>query len=301
MTRATLAAAILIGVVSGGCGGGSSSPSPSPSPNPDPIQPPGSPYVLVGAGDVGWCASPAPEATAKLLDGITGTVFVTGDVAYPDGTAENFRDCYDPNWGRHRARTRPVPGNHDYRSPGAAPYYAYFGANAGQAGFGYYSYDLGSWHIVALNSNLPVDAGSSQLFWLRQDLEENNLTCTLAYWHHPLYASGTNGGSTRMRELWRVLYEYRAEVVLNGHEHRYERYAEMDPNGQFQPSRGIREFVVGTGGAPLYPLTVLQPNIEREFSTHGVLKLTLSAGNYAWEFIPVSGQTSRDSGSGTCH
>jgi hypothetical protein len=257
--------------------------------------------VLVGAADVGWCNSPAPEATAKLLDGIGGTVFVAGDVAYMNGTREDFRDCYDPNWGRHKARTRPVPGNHEYRTPGAAPYFEYFGANAGPAGLGYYSYDLGSWHIVALNSNVPVDSGSSQVFWLRQDLEENNLTCTLAYWHHPLHASGTAGNQTFVRDLWRVLYDHNAEVVLNGHEHRYERYAQMDPSGRFDLARGIRQFVVGTGGAPLYQLRVPQLNLEEQSSTYGVLKLTLTAGNYAWEFIPIGGQTYRDSGAGTCH
>jgi hypothetical protein len=303
MNRATLAAAILTILVSIGCSGSSStgpSPGPTPPPNP-PNQPPSGPSVLVGAGDVGWCGSPAPEATAKLLDGIAGTVFVAGDVAYPDGSAQNFEECYEPNWGRHKARTRPVPGNHDYRTDGGAPYFAYFGANAGPSGLGYYSYDLGSWHIIALNSMLPVGAGSSQVSWLRQDLEANDQNCTLAYWHQPLVASGTNGNSTFVREIWRVLYDYNAEVVLNGHEHRYERYAPMNPNGGFDIARGIVEFVVGTGGAPLYQLRQRQPLLLADSSTYGVLKLTLTSGNYAWEFIPIAGQTYRDSGTAACH
>ena len=304
MNRATLAAAALTDLVSAGCSGGSSTgpgPGPTPPPNPDPTPPPSGPAVLVGAADVGWCGSTAPEATAKLLDGISGTVFLAGDVAYPDGTVQNYQDCYERNWGRHKARTRPVPGNHDYHTAGAAPYFSYFGANAGPAGLGYYSYDLGSWHIVALNSMLPVDAGSAQVFWLRQDLEANNQNCTLAYWHQPLVASGTNGSSPGMRELWQVLYEHNADVVLNGHDHRYERYAPMNPNGGFDLARGIVEFVVGTGGAPLYPLRVPQPNLQKESSTYGVLKLTLTSGNYAWEFIPIAGETWRDSGTAACH
>jgi 3',5'-cyclic AMP phosphodiesterase CpdA len=305
MTRAMLAAAILSGFVAGSCAGSSSSPNPSPpapTPPPDTTPPPATPYVLVGAADIGWCNSTAPEATARLLDGIAGTVFVAGDVAYPHGTAQNFQDCYEPNWGRHKARTRPVPGNHDYANPaGAAPYFAYFGDNAGPRGLGYYSYDLGAWHIVALNSMLPVDAGSAQVAWLQRDLEESPLSCTLAYWHHPLVSSGTNGGSSFVRELWRVLYDYGAEIVLNGHEHRYERYAPMDPSERFDLTRGIRQFVVGTGGAPLYPLRTVQPHLETSQSTYGVLKLTLTPGNYAWEFIPTPGDPYRDLGSGTCH
>jgi acid phosphatase type 7 len=302
MSRGSGVAPIIVLFLITGCGGNSASPPPGPlPPGPDPVPPPTGPAVLVGAGDIGMCGTTAPEATAKLLDSVAGTVFAAGDIAYPDGTQQNIRDCYEPNWGRHKARTRPVPGNHDYHTPGAAPYFEYFGANAGSPGSGYYSYDLGSWHVVALNSNIPIYDASSQIFWLRQDLEATRATCVVAYWHHPLFASGTNGGSPFVVDLWRVLYEYGVEVVLNGHEHRYERYAPMNPNGGFDLSRGIVEFVVGTGGGPLYPLRQRHQNLIQDSSTHGVLKLTLTTGSYAWEFMPIAGQGYRDSGTGTCH
>lgn len=295
MRRLAVGTALLVLAAVPGCSGGSGLGGPSPVPIPS------GPSVLVGAGDIGWCGSTAPEATAKLLDQAPGTVFAAGDIAYPDGTRENFRDCYDPSWGRHKSRTRPVPGNHDYRTAGAAPYFEYFGANAGSSGFGYYSFDLGAWHIVALNSNIPIDQASPQLFWLRQDLEEHRTDCTLAYWHHPLFSSGPNGNQAFVREVWRVLYEYNAEVVLNGHEHMYERYAQQDPNGRFDLQRGIREFVVGTGGAPLYYLVQSGPNLETSAIVYGVLRLTLSSNGYTWEFTSIAGQSYRDSGTGTCH
>lgn len=295
MRRTAVWTALLPALVLYGCGGGSGTGGPSP------VSISSGPAVLVGAGDIGWCESPAPEATARLLDRIEGTVFAAGDIAYPDGTRENFRDCYDPSWGRHRARTRPVPGNHEYQQAGAAPYFEYFGANAGPAGFGYYSFDLGAWHIVALNSNIPIGQASPQLFWLRQDLEQHQTDCTLAYWHHPLFSSGPIGDQPFVRDVWRVLYEHNAEVVLNGHEHMYERYAQQDPNGRFDLQRGIREFVVGTGGAPLYQLVRSGPNLETSASVYGVLRLTLSSNGYTWEFMPVAGESYRDSGTGTCH
>jgi hypothetical protein len=142
--------------------------------------------VLVGAGDIADCGATQDEATAKLLDSIDGTVFTAGDNAYSSGTAAQFRDCYEPTWGRHKARTRPAPGNHDYYTSGAAAYYSYFGDNAGLAGRGYYSYDLGAWHIVSLNSEIDASATSVQAQWLRDDLAAHASTCTLAYWHKPI-------------------------------------------------------------------------------------------------------------------
>lgn len=254
------------------------------------------PEVLAAAGDIARCDG-GSEATARLLDGIGGTVAALGDNAYPSGTAEQFRDCYGPTWGRHRARTRPVPGNHDYETPGAAGYYDYFGFNAGPAGRGYYSYDLGAWHLVALNSNVSADSGSAQIAWLRRDLASSARPCVLAYWHHPVFSSGPNGNSPRMREAWRVLDEAGADVVLTGHDHLYERFAPQDADGLLDPS-GLRQFVVGTGGVPLYQAAAAQPNSEVRFSTHGVLKLTLSSDAYAWTFIPVAGPA--DSGSAPC-
>jgi 3',5'-cyclic AMP phosphodiesterase CpdA len=257
--------------------------------------------VLVGAGDVAVCGSKGAEATAKLLDVISGTVFVAGDAAYGSGTARQFRDCYGPTWGRHKARTRPSPGNHEYNTKDAVPYFEYFGANAGEVGKGYYSYDLGVWHIIALNSNIPAGRGSEQMKWLRADLAANEASCTLAYWHHPLFSSGEHGNEYVMLEAWRVLYEYKADVVLNGHDHSYERFAPQTPQGKADPGRGIREFVVGTGGAHLRGFERIRPNSEvRNSDTWGVLKLTLHPAGYDWEFVPVAGKSFRDSGSAAC-
>jgi hypothetical protein len=239
------------------------------------------------------------EATARLLDGIGGTVFTLGDHAYFQGTAQEFRDCYDPTWGRHRARTRPVPGNHDYESPVAAPYFAYFGASAGPTGLGYYSFDLGAWHVVAMNSNIAIQAGSAQWSWLRQDLAANRSKCLLAYWHHPLFTSGPDGSTTAVRDIWRLLYEAGAELVLNGHEHLYERFAPQDPDGRSDAGQGIRQIIVGTGGAVLYSPLAPVANSDVRLSAFGVLKLTLVTDGYQWEFVPVSGRA--DAGAASCH
>lgn len=258
--------------------------------------------VLVGAGDIGWCQSDGrPDLTAALLDGIGGTVFTTGDNAYMNGSAEAFRRCYDPSWGRHRGRTRPTPGNHDYETAGATGYYGYFGANAGPSGVGYYSYRLGAWHILALNSQVDASMGSAQVAWLRAELAAHQTRCTLAYFHEPLFGSGTNGSDPRMRDVWRVLYLAGVDVVLSGHNHSYERFAEQDPDGRVDPARGIREFVVGTGGAPLTGFPGVQANSEARNSAWGVLKLTLRSNQYRWDFVPVAGQSFTDSGVAYCH
>jgi uncharacterized protein YjdB len=259
--------------------------------------------VLVGAGDISDCGNDNDEATAKLLDGISGTVYTTGDNAYSDGTSTEYQQCYDPTWGRHKARTKPSPGNHDYHTSGAAGYYGYFGSLAGPSGRGYYSYDLGDWHIISLNSEVSMSAGSAQETWLRTDLAASTKQCTLAYWHKPRFSSGTNHGSlSSAQPLWQALYDFHAEIVLNGHEHNYERFAPQTPTGTADATNGIREFVVGTGGESHY--TGNSPIANSQVfngSTFGVLKLTLSAGTYSWQFIPVSGQSFTDSGSGTCH
>lgn len=256
--------------------------------------------VFVGAGDIANCSRTQDEATAELLDNIPGTVFTLGDNAYPDGTLAQFNDCYEPSWGRHKSRTKPVPGNHDYHVSGAAGYFDYFGSAAGDRSKGYYSYDLGAWHIIALNSEIAQGAGSAQEQWLRADLAANPNVCTLAYWHHPRFSSGRHGNSTASQALWQALYEYGADVVLNGHDHTYERFAPQNPSGQADPN-GIREFVVGTGGAGLYPFPTIQPNSEvRNNTAHGVLKLTLHSTSYDWQFVPIAGLTFTDSGTGNC-
>jgi hypothetical protein len=261
-----------------------------------------SPAVLVGAGDIADCGYDDDEATAKLLDAIPGVVFTAGDDAYSSGTTQQFTACYQPTWGRQRQRTRPAPGNHDYGTPGASGYYHYYGFLAGDSGIGYYSYDVGGWHIISLNSNVSMAAGSTQEQWLRADLSLHPVSCILAYWHHPRFSSGEHGSSTDPEPLWQALYDANADLILSGHDHIYERFAPQTPTGVRDTVRGIREFVVGTGGADLYQFPTNSPNSEvRNNTTHGVIKLTLRARGYDWEFVPVAGGTFRDSGSGKCH
>jgi hypothetical protein len=256
----------------------------------------------VGSGDIGLCNSPGVAATARLVDRIPGLVFTTGDNAYPNGTAANFRDCYEPHWGRHLDRTRPVPGNHDYESPGAMPYFEYFGPNAGPPGVGYYSYTAGPWHIVALNSEVQVGPSSAQMQWLRADLMAyRNTRCTAAMWHKPLFTSGPNGPNPHMRDIWRTLYEFDADLIITGHDHLYERFAPQDPDGRLDATRGIRQLTIGTGGGPLYSPITTAANSQIIRSTYGVLKLTLLDGSYQWEFVPVDGGAIGDTGSASCH
>jgi hypothetical protein len=262
---------------------------------------PGQTAVLAGAGDIGMCGLQGAEATARLLDRIAGTIFTTGDHAYPSGSEGDFRTCYDPTWGRHRDRTRPTPGNHDYDTSGASPYYAYFGASAGPAGLGYYSYMAGAWLIVALNSETDVRAGSPQVRWLEQALAQNRTRCAAAYWHRPLFSSGSHGNSPDVRDVWQVLYEAGVDVVVNGHEHFYERFAPQAPDGRLDPRRGIRQFTVGTGGGPITPAGALRANSEVTGTAWGVLVLTLNDGNYQWEFRPVAGESFADTGVADCH
>jgi hypothetical protein len=255
--------------------------------------------VLVGAGDIGLCGWDASARTAALLDGIDGIVFTAGDHAYPHGRREDFRDCYEPTWGRHKSRTRPSPGNHDYETPGASAYFEYFGSRAGPPGLGYYSFMAGSWLVVSLNSNVAAGAGSPQLTWLRQQLQSQPVRCTVAIWHHALMSSGEHRPSTHMREVWRTLMEFDADVVIAAHNHVYERFAPLDADGR-PGSDGIRQFVVGTGGSDHDVLGPIRAGSEALATTWGVLKLTLGPDAYEWEFIPAAGESFRDSGRDTC-
>jgi hypothetical protein len=277
---------------------------------PDPVQVTSSAPVLVGTGDIADCDTNGDEATAQLLDKIDGTVFTTGDNIYGkgQGTLERYQECYEPSWGRHKARTRPAIGNHDYpKHDVPTDYFQYFGANAGEPGKGYYSYDLGAWHIIVLNSVCDkVDggckAGSPQEQWLRAQLAAHPTACTLAYWHHPRFSSGKKHGNDKdVQAFWDALYEAGVDVVINGHEHSYERFAPQDPKGRADPVRGIRQFVVGNGGKSLYDFdTPIENSKVRNNDTFGVLKLTLHPTSYDWEFIPVAGNTFTDSGSASC-
>jgi hypothetical protein len=293
------------------CGGQSTSPTgPSTSSGDSggataPATPPlgGPSVVMAGAGDIAMCGPNLSNAfsTASLLDTIGAEVFTAGDNTQATGSADDLATCYTPTWGRHRSRTFPSPGNHDFETAAAAPYYDYFGANAGPFGRGYYSYDRGAWHIVSLNSNVSMKAGSAQAEWLRRDLDASDKPCTLAYWHFPLFTSGPNGSSPSVRDSWAILYDHGAEIVVNGHDHIYERFAQQDPQGRLDAAAGIRQFTVGTGGAFLTRVERLQAHSEAQGVTWGVLKLTLHATGYDWQFIAVPGGGFSDSGSGNCH
>ncbi len=258
----------------------------------------GTPAVLIAAGDIAGCTSSyRDEATAKLVQGISGTVITLGDNAYPDGTSSNYRNCYSPTWGQFKARTRPSPGNHDYHVSGAAAYFNYFGKLAGPCCRGYYFYTLGTWRIYSLNSEANRTA---QLAWLKSDLTRNPAKCVLAYWHQPLYNGGRHPPSKRMYEAFAALYRAGAEVVLNGHDHNYQRFAPMNADGA-RRTNGVRQFVAGTGGATLYNFERSAPNLQVKYNgTRGVLRLKLYDGSYSWKFIPTLG-TFSDAGSGTCH
>jgi acid phosphatase type 7 len=260
--------------------------------------------VFVGAGDIASCSSSNDEKTALLLDGVAGTVFTLGDNAYPKGTPEQFTNCYGPGWGRHKARTRPAIGNHEYMTPGAQPYLDYFGVSKS------YSYNLGDWHIVSLDSmcQLAENGGSCSAIsptvtWLKSDLAANPTKCTLVYFHHPRWSSGKeHGNTTRMSAAWKIMYAAGVDIVLSGHNHSYERFAPLNPNGVIDAVKGIRSFVVGTGGASLGRFGTIKSGSEvRNSTTFGVLKLTLRTSDYLWTFVPVAGQTFTDAGSGVCH
>ncbi|RJQ80321.1 DNRLRE domain-containing protein [Pseudonocardiaceae bacterium YIM PH 21723] len=258
--------------------------------------------VWIGAGDIADSGSQDTN-TANLVSGIAGTVWTTGDNVYPNGTASEFNTYYNPTWGAFKNRTRPVPGNHDYNTSGYYGYYGYFGAAAGTAGQGYYSYDLGNWHIVALNSEISTTASSAQATWLTSDLAGTTKPCIAAYWHKPRFTSGsTHGNNTAIGPLVQILYNNHADVVVTGHNHQYERFNLLNPSGAVDTTGGIRHFVVGTGGAGLYPFGTIQPGSQvRNNNSFGALKFTLHANSYDWNFLPAAGSSFTDSGTTNCH
>ncbi len=268
--------------------------------------------VVYAAGDIAACKNLPPEISnaAKTADIISAdratheiaVVLTLGDNTYPIGLLNEFTGCYDPTWGKFKERTYPSPGNHDYRTPYAAGYYAYFGKAAGPERRGYYSFSIGSWHVISLNSSLRPDEHQTQLDWLKADLAQSRTHCTLAYWHHPMFSSGSHGGDSRMVEAWKILYAANAELVLASHDHHYERFAPQDAEGRRDEQRGLRQFVVGTGGAKLTPLGFQQAHSEvRDNSTYGVLRLVLKEAGYEWDFLPVEKNGFTDRGMALCH
>ncbi len=248
--------------------------------------------TLIAVGDIASCSSSGDERTAALVSRIPGTIAVLGDIAYENGTAEDFANCFDPSWGRFVPRIRAALGNHEYNTGTAAVAIDLFGLPPQ----GWYSYSIGAWHVVVLNSNCDkvggCGVGSPQWRWLRADLAVHRNRCTLAYWHHPRYSSGPHGSNAAYAPFWDLLAHAGADVVLEGHDHDYERFA---------PVQGIRSFVVGTGGRSLYPLLWPRPgSVVRNNDTFGVLKLTLRAASYDWRFLPVQGSTFTDAGTARC-
>ena len=272
--------------------------------------------TVYAAGDIARCAHPDPrwsgaaDTAAVVAAGLAAdpqaVVLTLGDHTYPRGTAREFADCYDPTWGRFKERTWPTPGNHEYYTKGALPYFAYFGERAGRPERSWYSLDLGSWRVISLDSNLAPGLHAAQLDWLREKLKNNPRRCTLAFWHHPLYSSGGHGSVPTMRAAWALLHAAGAELVLSGHDHDYERFAPQDANGKPDP-RGMRQFVVGTGGAFATPFLLFEKHSEvRDASRNAVLRLQLREDGYDWELLEATppmlpNASPPDHGSAACH
>jgi 3',5'-cyclic AMP phosphodiesterase CpdA len=297
-----LPAAILFATAA--CGAAHAAPSSAPAGG----------VTVYAVGDIARCAYPDPKYSAAAGTAATvaaglasdpqAVVLTLGDNTYPVGAMKEFTHCYDPTWGRFKDRTWPSPGNHEYYTRGAVPYFRYFGERAGR---GYYSIEIGSWHVVSLDSNLAPGPQAAQIDWLRKDLASHPARCTLAFWHHPLYSSGGHGSIPQMHEAWELLVRAGAELVLSGHDHDYERFAPQDADGRLDREHGIRQFVVGTGGAYPTPFLLTVKHSEvRDASRTGVLRLRLRDGGYDWEFIESSrvttlGVAPPDRGSGVCH
>jgi calcineurin-like phosphoesterase family protein len=277
--------------------------------------------VMIGAGDIAVCGTSGDEATGKIVDSVLANdsiariataVFTLGDNAYPSGSRgvdNDFPRCFSPSWGSKRIMNviHPAPGNHDYDSGSGAPYFAYFGARAGPAGKGYYSYDFGGWHFISLNSELYVGAGTpadvtAQEDWLRRDLMNHQALCTIAYWHRPLFSSGTYGATSEVQRLWRILFDGGADLVLNGHEHDYERFLPQTPDGVVDSVKGVTQIIAGTGGGELRKMRepFARNSMSQIHGHFGVLKLTLGSGEYRRAFIDTNGRA-WDPGAGKCH
>lgn len=263
------------------------------------------PVILLAAGDIGDCSSDGARLTAQLIASRPGTVAALGDTAYPYGSTDNFARCYDPTWGLFKVRTRPAIGNHEYLTENAGPYFTYFGRKAASPG-GYYSYTLGRWHIIAINSNCDeiggCGAGSAQLRWLRNNLASHPARCTLAYWHHARFSSGLHGSNEFMQPIWATLAKAGVDIVLSGHDHHYQRYAPLNAAGKVDWKRGMREFVVGTGGGPLYPVAGTTAGSRKIIAFRwGVLRLKLDDNRAYWRFLSTPSGRILDSGSSGCH
>ena len=236
----------------------------------------------------------------RLLDNLAGDVLMLGDLAYMNGSIDEFRRCFDPDFGRLGSRLKALPGNHDYGQPNAEGYFTYFGDRAGQGRRGFYAFNAASWKVLMLNSSVPLGRGSEQYTWIENQLRTEPTRCTLAAVHHPFDSSGQNGPNPWLRDVFDLLYQNGADVLLAGHDHLYERFAPMDANQRPDPNRGIRQFTAGTGGAPLYSRGRSAASSELVIQSHGVLRLKLEPSLYEWEFLDVAGNAV-DRGLTACH
>ena len=325
--RPAFGIALLLGsaLVLSQCGGGSptapqqpiapvvdvppTTPVANPDPNPSelPTQPPvipapGSASTSVNVvGDTGWCGSPALRPLSLLMERYEGDILLAGDLAYPSGTMEEFRNCFEPSFGRFKTRGRAAPGNHDYvASVSAQSYFDYFGDRSGPNRLGYYSFKLAEWTVLMLNTNVPLNRTSAQYAFVRTTMQQSPTRCTVAVMHHPFDSSGINGPTPSLRDLWELMYNLGADLVLAGHDHLYERFAPVNADQRKDDQKGIRQFTVGTGGAPLYNRVRNSLNSEFLVSNFGMLRLKLDPALYSWEFMDVNGNV-LDRGLNVCH
>jgi acid phosphatase type 7 len=326
--RPAFGLALLLGTVTtlAQCGGGSptapaqvttsvsnpvtTTPPVSQTPEPEPVVPtqppvvptpgPASAFVNV-LGDTGWCGSPALAPLARLFERFDGDILLAGDLAYPSGTMQEFRNCFDPSFGRFKSRMRASPGNHDYNASATAQsYFEYFGDRSGPNRLGYYSFKAGEWTIFMLNSNVPINRTSQQFAFVRATMQQSPTRCTMAVMHHPFDSSGLNGPTPSLRDMWELMYNLGGDVVIAGHDHLYERHAPINADQRRDDARGIRQFTVGTGGAPLYSRVRAALNSELVISTYGMLRLKLDPALYEWQFMDMNGNV-LDRGLNVCH
>ena len=263
--------------------------------------------LIFAVGDLAECDKDAPHEAptarvAQLVKNSMAPILMLGDLAYPRGSESDFSNCFAPVWGELKERILPVPGNHEYETAGAKPYFDYFSDRASSNGLGYFVAQIDRWRVIGLNSNIDVSGDSVQERWLKRVLAARPGKCTVAFWHHPRFSSGHHGDTPAMGAIWRDLHDAAVDIVIVGHDHDYERFAPQGPMGEHDPDRGIREFVVGSGGATLRPFEQIKPNSEVTDRDHfGVLKLTLGDAGYTWEFVAVDSDTFRDHGESLCH
>lgn len=288
---------LLLALITIQCGKGSPT---SPTPPGTLETPPGSrTAILVGAGDIGLCGSRGALATGLLVQATLGEVFLVGDIAYPNGSMAAFRECFEPYWGQVSDRWRPVPGNHEYESANAAPYFQFFGPAAGPPGLGYYRFVAGEWLVLMLNSNIDAGPGSAQFQFVRDSLQGRQFRCQMAMWHHPVFSSGPNGPHPHMRPMFELLVQHGVDVVVNGHDHLYERFSRQDADGRLNEN-GVRQFTVGTGGAEITQAVRVTPNSTLVLAAFGIMRFTLQPDAYEWEFLLTTGSLG-DNGSTPCH